>query len=62
MRQSGAAFEEIFVPFHTEERGELIRKHSPSGLVPVLIDGNLLINDPLAIAEYLAERHPTEGL
>jgi glutathione S-transferase len=62
MRQSGASFEEIFVPFHTEERGELIREHSPSGLVPVLLDGDLLINDSLAIAEYLAERHPAAGL
>ena len=62
MRQSGATFEEIVVPFHTEERSELIRKHSPSRLVPVLIDGDLLINDSLAIAEYLAERHPTAGL
>jgi len=39
---------------HTEERGELIRKHSPSGLMPVLHDGDLLITDSLAIAEYLA--------
>ena len=62
MRQSGATFEEIVVPFHTEERGELIRKHSPSELVPVLTDGDLLINDSLAIAKYLAERHPTAGL
>ncbi|MGB0553063.1 MAG: glutathione S-transferase N-terminal domain-containing protein, partial [Alphaproteobacteria bacterium] len=62
MRQSGATFEEIFIPFHTEERGKLIRKHSPSGLVPVLLDGDLLINDSLAIAEYLAEKHPTASL
>ena len=54
MRQSGATFEEIVVPFHTEERGELIGKHSPRGLVPVLIDGDPLINDSPAIAEYLA--------
>ncbi|MBC8452140.1 MAG: glutathione S-transferase family protein, partial [Rhodospirillaceae bacterium] len=62
MRQSGAPFEEIVVPFHTEKRGQLIREHSPSGLVPVLLDGDLLINDSLAIAEYLAERHPPAGL
>ena len=42
MRQSDATFEEIVVPFHTEERGELIRKHSPSELVPVLTDGGLM--------------------
>ena len=59
MRQSGAKFEEIVVLFHTEERSELIRKHSPTGLVPVLTDRDLLINDSLAIAKYLAERHRT---
>lgn len=62
LRQAGVSFEEVLVPFHTEERGELIREHSPSGLVPVLLDGDLLINDSLAIAEYLAERHPEAGL
>ena len=62
MRQSGAKFEEIVVLFHTEERSELIRKHSPTGLVPVLTDGDLLINGSLAIAKYLAERHRTAGL
>ncbi len=62
MRQTGAAFEEVLVPFHTAERSALIRRHSPSGLVPVLRDGDLLINDSLAIAEYLAERHPEARL
>ena len=62
MRQSGAAFEEIFVPFHTEDRTARIRAQSPSGLVPVLKHGDLVINDSLAIAEYLAERHPEAGL
>lgn len=62
LRQTGAPFEEVVVPFHTEERTTLIRAHSPSGLVPVLVDGPLVINDSLAIAEYLAERHPDAGL
>jgi glutathione S-transferase len=62
MRQSSAPFEDIVIPFHTEERGELIREHSASGLVPGLLDGDLLINDSLAIAEYLTEQHPTTGL
>lgn len=62
VRQSGAAFEEVFVPFHTDDRTALIRAQSPSGLVPVLKHGDLVINDSLAIAEYLAERHPEAGL
>jgi len=35
---------------------------SPSGKLPVLIDGNLVINDSLAIAEYAADLHPDAGL
>lgn len=62
MRQSGAPFEEILIPFHTDDRTELIQAESPSGLVPVLRHGALIINDSLAIAEYLAERHPDAGL
>ncbi len=35
---------------------------SPSGKVPALIVDDLLINDSLAIAEYLGESHPRAGL
>jgi glutathione S-transferase len=31
---------------------------SPSGMVPALHDGEIVVWDSLAIAEYLAERHP----
>jgi glutathione S-transferase len=34
------------------------RKRSPNGKVPVLIDGDVPVWDSLAMAEYLAERHP----
>ena len=62
MQQSGAEFEEIVISFHTGDRTQLIQAQSPSGLVPVLEDGDLVINDSLAIAEYLAERHTEAGL
>lgn len=35
---------------------------SPSGKVPALIDRELVINDSLAIAEYVADMHPEAGL
>jgi glutathione S-transferase len=35
-----------------------IRAVSPAGRVPCLHDGNVVVWDSLAIAEYLAERHP----
>lgn len=47
-------------------RGEATRAailpHSPSGKVPALIDGPLVVWDSLAICEYLAERFPDAGL
>ncbi len=54
MRQLGIAFEEVLVPF-----GEgAFDAFSPTGKVPCLIDGALVVWDSLAIAEYLAERNP----
>lgn len=41
MQQSGADFEGIVIPFHSDHRTQLIRAQSPSGLVPVLEDGDL---------------------
>jgi glutathione S-transferase len=44
-----------------ETKGEIAR-HSPSGRVPALHDGERVVWDSLAIAEYLAERFPEAGL
>ena len=45
------------IPFHDGAAWASYRKLAPNGLVPLLRDGDLLIWDSLAIAEYLAERH-----
>ena len=51
-------FGETYVKLRRQEtRAELLR-HSPSGKVPALRAGDLLIWDSLAIMEFLAERHP----
>ena len=54
MRQLGIAFEEILVPFGDGA----FDAFSPTGKVPCLMDGAMVIWDSLAIAEYLAEQHP----
>jgi glutathione S-transferase len=41
---------------------EEVARRSPSGRVPVLIDGDLILWDSLAICEYLAERFPAAKL
>ena len=63
LRRTGAPFTETVVQLREAELSEAeIRKHSPSGLVPVLKDRDLVINDSLAICEYLAERFPAATL
>lgn len=54
----GIAFEEIRIPLYREDTKSLLLNYSPSGKVPVLLDGELKVWDSLAILEYLAERFP----
>jgi glutathione S-transferase len=63
MKQAGIAFVEERLSF--KDRGAFKQqalRYSPTGLVPVLIDGDLAIWDTLAIAEYLADRFPEHHL
>jgi glutathione S-transferase len=57
MRELEIPFREHLVPFGEESSWLDFRKISPSGKVPCLIDGETVVWDSLAIAEYLAERH-----
>ena len=54
---SGAPFRELMVPL-TGIASPAFRAFSPSARVPCLHDGDIVVWDSLAIAEYLAERHP----
>ena len=58
LRHLGAAFQEICVPLHAPDTATQIARYSPSGRVPVLLDGDRVIWESLAIGEYLAERYP----
>ena len=62
LRKAGAKFDEIVVPLDTERSQEEIARHSPSGRVPALRDGSLIVWDSLAIAEYAHERFPAANL
>jgi glutathione S-transferase len=62
MRHGGLPFREVRIALYTPTAQDEIRKYSPSGKVPVLLDGPLAVWDSLAIGEYLAERHPELGL
>ena len=64
LKRTGAAFEETVIALRQDEgRTEAaILRHSPTGLVPALEDGDLTVWDSLAICEYLAEKFPQAKL
>jgi len=62
LEHTGAPYEEVLISFAEPDWRERIRRHSPSGKVPFLIDDGLGIWDSLAIVEYLAEKFPAAGL
>jgi glutathione S-transferase len=62
LTMAGIPFEEKLIRFGEPRFGREIRKVSNAGMVPVLIDGDLVIGESLAILEYLAERYPAKNL
>jgi glutathione S-transferase len=57
MRELDIPFAEKILPFDDHAPGD-IKAVSPSGKVPCLVDGEAVIWDSLAIAEYVAESYP----
>lgn len=66
LRQAGIPFEEVKVRFDSFEAGSTFKSTvnalTPTGKVPVLVDGDLVVWDTLAIAEYVAEQFPDKQL
>ena len=64
LKRTGEAFQETLVELRQADNSSEaeIAKYSPSRLVPVLKDGDLVIWDSLAICEYLAEKFPAAKL
>lgn len=58
MRALDIAFDETVLPLFEAETSAAIRRLSPAGKVPILIDGDVTVWDSLAIVEYVAERWP----
>jgi glutathione S-transferase len=62
LKQTGADFTEAMIPLDVPGTRAGILRHSPSGRVPALEHGGLVIRESLAIGEYLAERFPAARL
>jgi glutathione S-transferase len=59
LKHHAIAFKEVRIALYREDTRQNISQYSPSGKVPVLIDGVTHVWDSLAILEYLAETHDT---
>ena len=55
-------FQEETFSFNDPAWKAKVRRHSPPGKLPVLIDGDVVVWDTLAIVEYLAEKFPDRGI
>lgn len=55
-------FKEILVKFDLPDTNKQIKKYSPSGFVPVLLDEGLAVWDTMAIMEYLNEKFPEKQM
>lgn len=62
LKRLGVPFSEIVIQLRSPQTEADILKHSPSGLIPALKDGELVVWDSLAICEHLADRYPDAGL
>ena len=62
LTQAGIAFDEVMVRFDAftpdSQFKAALRPLSPTGKVPLLVDGDLVVWDTLAISEYVAEQFP----
>lgn len=63
LQELGVEFESIPVNLVAgEHRRPEFLKINPAGRIPVLVDGDLVLTESVAIVLYLAEKYPAEGL
>jgi glutathione S-transferase len=62
MKVAGIAFEETVISLDAADFKPRLRAVSAAGRVPVLIDGDVVVWESLAILEYLADKFPSAGL
>ncbi len=62
MTAAGIPFEEELVLLDTPEFVERVRPYSPTLRVPILLDGEAVVWESIAIIEHIAERFPEAGI
>ncbi|MEW5421903.1 glutathione S-transferase family protein [Amorphus sp. 3PC139-8] len=62
MAEVGIDFDEILIPLDEADTKERILRHSPSGKVPCLVDGDVAVWDTMSIMEYLADHYSDRAI
>ncbi len=62
MRHAGLSFEEEVIPLYEPGSRERVLSYTPTGKVPVLVDGDMTIWESLAILDHIADRFPETEL
>ncbi len=62
LKMAGIPFKEVQIFIHKPDSYAKMRKYSPAGRVPCMVDGNTRLWDSLSIVEYLAETFPKKNL
>jgi glutathione S-transferase len=62
LEATGREYDEVVIPLGRPETTAEILRWSPTGRVPALHLGDIVLWDSLAICEHLAEDHPEAGL
>lgn len=62
VKQTGAEFEEIIFDLWTEEFNDKIKRYSPTGCVPVLVDKDIYVWESIVILDYLDRKFPDCGI
>lgn len=58
MRHYGIGFDEVMIPLDQPDTRQQILRYSPAGKVPVLVDGEVVVWESLAIMDAVADMHP----
>ncbi len=58
LEELGVPYQILKAKHHTDE----MRRYSPSGKGPALVDGDTVVTDSAAICAYLADKHPEKGM
>lgn len=63
LEEAGAAYELVLVDRATDgHKSADYRRLNPSGRIPTLVDGDLVLFETAAICLHIADRHPDSGL